>query len=66
VQLLDPGVAADLDRLLLDPGAGLHDLIPRVEVETLVQDLRHRTTDPGLGYSVSTLLTFAAWREAFT
>jgi asparagine synthase (glutamine-hydrolysing) len=66
VQLLDPAVAADLDRLLLDSGAGLHDLVPRDEVETLVEDLRHRATDPGLGYTVSALLTFAAWREAFT
>jgi asparagine synthase (glutamine-hydrolysing) len=66
VQLLEPEGRAGVDRLLLEPGSGLHALIDRAEVEHLVSDHRAHPGDPGLGYAVSALLTFAAWRQAFT
>lgn len=66
VQLLSPEGWAGVDRWLVEAGAGIHDWVPRVEVEALVARHREQPTDPGLGYAVSALLTLAAWKERFT
>jgi len=65
VQLLDPSGRALVDRLLVGPGARLHDLVDATAAADLVARHRAAPTDPGLGYAVSALLTFAAWWEAW-
>jgi len=65
-QLLEPAGQAGVDRWLREPGARVHDLVPRAEVEALVGRHRAAPTDPGLGYAVSALLTFAVWLERAT
>lgn len=66
VQLLAPEGRAGVDRWLLEPGAVVHDLVDRPAVEDLVARHREQPTDPGLGYAVSALLTFAVWKDRFT
>lgn len=66
VQLLEPAGRAGVDRSLVEPGAAIHALVDRADVVALVERHRAQPTDPGLGYAVSTLLTFATWTERFT
>jgi asparagine synthetase B (glutamine-hydrolysing) len=65
-QLLEPAGRAGVDRWLVEPGAGIHDLVDASAVQGLVGAHRAAPTDPGLGYAVSALLTFAVWKERFT
>ncbi len=66
IQLLSPQGRAGVDRILLEAGAGIHDLVDPSVVADLLAAHRARPTDPSLGYAVASLLTFAAWRDAFT
>jgi len=66
VQLLAPAGRAGVDRWLVEPGSPLEDLVDPQAVRQLVAEHRARPTDPGLGYAVSSLLTFATWKARFT
>ena len=63
VQLLGDYGEQGLREWLLRKGLRLHDLMPRREVEVLLEQFRAPERDPALGYKVSMLLTFSAWLE---
>ena len=63
VQLLGDRGEQGLQHWLLRKGLRLHDLLPRREIEILVEEFSAPDRDPALGYTVSMLLTFSAWLE---
>ncbi len=63
VQLLGDRGEQGLQEWLLRKGLRLHDLLPRREIEILLEQFRAPERDPALGYTVSMLLTFSAWLE---
>ena len=62
VQLLGEDGRRLLEASLLRRGLRLHDLVPAAEVRELIETFRARPT-AAAGYTVSMLLTFAAWLE---
>lgn len=63
VQLLGDYGEQGLREWLLRKGLRLHDLMPRREIEVLLEQFWAPERDPELGYTVSMLLTFSAWLE---
>ena len=55
-----------LRRALLGKGARLAGLVPPERVERLLEEFHASAPASGRGYTVSVLLTFAAWLEANT
>lgn len=65
VQFLNEQGRQGLTHWLLRSGLRLHDLVPRRDVQELVERLYRNPHDPGLGYAVSMLLTFSVWLERY-
>jgi hypothetical protein len=65
VQFLSDSGRAGLERWLLAPGLKLHDLVSRPKLVELLADFAREPFETGRGYTVSMLLTFSAWLEAY-
>ena len=65
VQFLSETGESGLERWLLAPGLKLHDLVPRSKLVELLTDFFREPFEAGHGYTVSMLLTFSAWLEAY-
>ena len=52
-----------LQKWLVRPAIRLHELLPRNEIESLLDQFRRPSRDPVLGHTVSMLLTFSAGLE---
>ncbi len=64
VQFLSPGGRENLEAHLLEDGLKVHQIVNREAVRTLIEDF-YRTPSAENGYTVSMLLTFAAWLERY-
>lgn len=64
VQFLSPGGRENLESHLLSDGLKILELTPRKEIENLLERF-YASPTPADGYTVSMLLTFAAWLERY-
>jgi hypothetical protein len=65
VQFLHEQGQAGLVAHLVRPGLRLHQVVEVRRIRRLLDDLAARPSDPGVGYSLAMLLTFAAWLERY-
>lgn len=65
VQFLGDAGRRSLETHLLSPGRKLHDLIAPAQVRSLLDAFFATPLENGRGYTVSMLLTFSAWLEAY-
>lgn len=65
VQLLSAEGKRMLHERLLRPGLRVHDLVAPPEIRALLDEFFADPSDPARGYTVSMLLTFAAWLELY-
>lgn len=64
VQFLNDTGRAGLVKWLLTPGLRLHDYLSEKELEAFLNKF-YEIPDAGNGYTISMLLTFSAWLEAY-
>lgn len=65
VQFLCESGRSGLHYWLLRPGLRIHEFVSPRDINHLLDSFYQRLHDPGLGYTVSMLLTFSSWMEQY-
>jgi asparagine synthase (glutamine-hydrolysing) len=65
VQFLNQPARKKLEAVLLSPNSRIHEFVAVSDIRELLQDFYSSQPDPSQGYTVSMLVTFAAWLEQY-